>query len=81
LILEIRKRLDLYIRRSRIADYLTLLLMELAISSETLNMFSYAEKAYGEGFDIQAMIYDPAKRETLLKALEKSGRISSSPGA
>jgi hypothetical protein len=37
-------------------------------------MFSYAEKAYGEGFDIQAMIYDPAKRETLLKALEKSGK-------
>lgn len=74
LVQEIRKRLDLYIRRSRIADYMTLLLMELAISSETLNIFSYAEKAYGEGVDIQAMLYDPAKRETLLKALEKSGK-------
>ena len=73
LIQEIRKQLDLYIRRSKIADFLTLLLMELAISAETLNMISFAEKAYGEGVDAPAMLYDPVKRETLLSAMTKSG--------
>jgi len=72
LIEQTRKQLELYIRRSRIADYLTLLLMELAISAETLNMMSFAERVYGEGTDVQKVIFDPAKRETLAKAMEKS---------
>ncbi len=72
LIQRTRKHLDLYIRRSRIADYLTLLLMELAISAETLNMMSYAERIYGEGTDTRQLLFDPAKREALMKAMEKS---------
>jgi len=72
LILKTRKHLELYIRRSRIADYLTLLLMELAISAETLNMMSFAERLYGEGTDTKAMIFDPVKREALAATMEKA---------
>jgi len=72
LIQKTRKLLELYIRRSRIADYLTLLLMELAISAETLNMMSFAERVYGEGTDTKMLIFDPKKREALAKAMEKS---------
>jgi len=72
LIYKARKQLELYIRRSRIADYLTLLLMELAISAETLNMMSFAERAYGEGIDTARLIFDPVKREALAKAMEKA---------
>ncbi len=72
LIQKTRKLLELYIRRSRIADYLTLLLMELAISAETLNMMSYAERVYGEGTDTRVLIFDPQKREDLAKAMEKT---------
>jgi hypothetical protein len=72
LIQRTRKHLDLYIRRSRIADYLTLLLMELAISAETLNMMSFAERAYGEGTDTRVMLYDPVRRDALMKAMEKT---------
>jgi hypothetical protein len=72
LIQRTRKQLDLYIRRSKIADYLTLLLMELAISAETLNMMSFAERAYGEGTDTRVMLFDPVKREALMKAMEKT---------
>lgn len=72
LIQRTRKHLDLYIRRSRIADYITLLLMELAISAETLNMMSFAERIYGEGTDTKLLLYDPVKREALMKAMEKS---------
>ncbi len=72
LIQRTRKQLDLYIRRSKIADYLTLLLMELAISAETLNMMSFAERAYGEGTDTRVMLFDPAKREALMNAMEKT---------
>ena len=72
LIQRTRKHLDLYIRRSRIADFITLLLMELAISAETLNMMSFAERIYGEGTDTKLLLYDPVKREALMKAMEKS---------
>jgi hypothetical protein len=67
-----RKHLELYIRRSKLADYLTLLLMELANSAETLNMASFAERLYGDGFDAKVMLFDPVKREKLFKAMEKS---------
>ena len=72
LVQEARNLLELYTKRARIADYLTLLLMELAISAETLNMMSFAERTYGEGIDAQALLYDPAKRESLLKGMEKA---------
>jgi hypothetical protein len=71
LIQSVRTQLDLFIRRAKIADYLTLLLTELAISAETLNMLSYIERVYGEGIDGRALLYDPVKRETLIKAMEK----------
>ncbi len=71
LIQESRNILNLYTNRARIADYLTLLLMELAVSAETLNMISFAERVYGDGIDAQALLYDQAKRETLLKGMEK----------
>ncbi len=71
LIQKTRKLLELYIRRSRIADYLTLLLMELALSAETLNMMSFAERVYGEGTDTRMLIFDPQKRDALAKAMEK----------
>lgn len=73
LIQEVRRQLDLHIRRAKIADYLTLLLMELAISAETLSMVSFAERAYGEAVDATALLFDPGKRETLIKAMEKAG--------
>jgi len=72
LIQKTRKLLELYIRRSRIADYLTLLLMELALSAETLNMMSFAERVYGEGTDTRMLIFDPQKRDALAKAMEKA---------
>jgi len=74
LIQGLRKHLDLFIRRSRIADYITLLLMELAISAETLNMASFAEKTYGEGVDPQSLIFDPVKRESLLNAMVRANQ-------
>ena len=49
LIQSVRKNLELYLRRSRIADYLALLLMEMAISAETLNMIAFAGRIYNDG--------------------------------
>ncbi len=73
LIQEIREALDLHIRRAKIADYLTLLLMELAISAETLNMTAFAEKAYGEMVDPNLILFDATTRESMVKAMEKAG--------
>ncbi|PIE04707.1 MAG: hypothetical protein CSA76_02895 [Spirochaetales bacterium] len=73
LIQETSNMLDLYIRRAVIADYLTLLLMELAISAETLNIISFAKKNLGESVDARALLFDPARRDALVEALKKAG--------
>lgn len=71
LIQESQKILEQFTKKARIADYLTLLLMELAVSAETLNMISFAEKLYGEGLDAKTLLYDQEKRESLLKGMKK----------
>ena len=88
LVQEVRRQLELHLRRAKIADYLTLLLMELAISAETLNMTSFAERAYGEMVDPKLLLFDAERRESLVKAMEKGGtdftiawRIGNSSGS
>jgi hypothetical protein len=46
--------------------------MELAISAETLNMMSFAEKNYGSSFDAKSILYNQEKRESLLKQMQNS---------
>lgn len=72
LIKQTRLHLDLYIRRSKIADYLTLLLMELAGSAETLNLIAFAERTQGRRADIRALQFDSVKRESMMKAMKKA---------
>ncbi|MCG8453799.1 MAG: hypothetical protein MI717_11530 [Spirochaetales bacterium] len=73
LIAHAQDLLRLHINRSKIADYLTLLLMELSLSAETLNMVAFAERKYGEAMDASSLLFDPAKREVLLEAMEGAG--------
>ena len=70
LIGKIRERLELYIRRSAIADYLTLLLIELMISAETLNMQNFAKRNKILGISAREILHNPAKRKTLLEAMK-----------
>ncbi len=72
LIQNLRSSLELYLKRSRIADYLAPLLMEMAISAETLNMIAFARRVYGEEFDTASLLYDPAKRESLLVKMQQA---------
>lgn len=68
---KIRERLGLYIRRSSIADYLTLLLAELMMSEEALNMCNFAKRdgIYGKMSE-EEILHDPAKRKSLLEAMK-----------
>lgn len=75
LIGKIRERLALYIRRSPIADYLTLLLAELMTSEEALNMQNFAKRdgIFGK-MSAEDILHDPAKRQSLLEAM-KTARV------
>ena len=70
LIRKIRKRLDLYIRRSPIADYLTLLLIELMTCAEILNMQDFAKRDGFLGLSAQEIFQDPTKRQILIEAMK-----------
>jgi len=71
LIGRIRERLALYIRRSPIADYLTLLLAELMMSEEALNMQNFAKRGGVFGMmSAEEILHDPAKRKSLIEAMK-----------
>ncbi len=72
LVHETRRQLDNYLQRSKIVDYLSLLLMELAISAETLNMTSFARKKYGQTTDIHQLLFDPERKKLLIQDLEQA---------
>lgn len=67
---KIRERLELYIRRSPIADYLTLLLAELMMSAETLNIQNFAKRNGDFGISAEKILLDPVKRNSLLEEMK-----------
>jgi hypothetical protein len=73
----IRKRMASYLKRSRIAEYLSLMLMELNISAEAVNMKNYIERKYQGTVPIETIIYDPERREQVMGELEKNNQLIS----
>jgi len=70
LIRRMRERLTLYIRRSSVADYLTLLLTELMTSAETLNIQNFAKRDGVFRISSEELLRDSTKRNSLLEAMK-----------
>lgn len=70
LIGKIRECLELYIQRSSIADYLTLLLTELMMSAEALNIQNFAKRDGDFGINVEKILLDPVKRNSLLEEMK-----------
>jgi hypothetical protein len=74
---SIRKKLSRYLRRSKIAEYLSLMIMELNISAETVNLKNYMDRKYKGTMPFETVMFDPQRREQIMVELEKENQLIS----
>lgn len=69
LISDVEVVLQEFMRKSRIAEYLSLMIMELAIMAENSNMQSFAKSRYKGTLDPMAVMYDPEMRKLIVEEM------------
>lgn len=68
---EVSKVLDLYLDRSSIAEYLSLVIMELLTAGENSNLKSYVDEVYKGQIRSEELMIDPKVRNRLFGEMEK----------
>jgi hypothetical protein len=76
LLSEIREGVLDYLDKTKIAEYLSLMVMELAINAENTNMQKYARKAYKDTINIESIVYDQNMRNKVIhEMVEKNEHL------
>jgi len=70
--IAIRHLLQVYMVKSRVAEYISILVMELALNSENTNMRKEAKRMFAGIEDVDALIYDPEQREKIVAELKRN---------
>ncbi|MGP1595077.1 MAG: hypothetical protein ACTTH8_07520 [Treponema sp.] len=69
----IRTTLTEYMDKTRLAEFISLMLMELILSAENLNMRNEAKRLFPDLEDPQSALLDPSIRQRLISGLEHRG--------
>lgn len=72
---SIRSVLNEYMEKTKIAEYTSLMLMELALSSENANMKKEAKIMYRGMEDNEMLIYDPEVRQKIIAELTRKHEL------
>jgi len=75
LIRELRANLSDYMDKSRIAEYLALMIIELAVNAENANLRKEAKSMIRGGMDAGASLLDAAVRARVVAELERKGDL------
>ncbi|CEM62634.1 hypothetical protein DWQ65_06930 [Treponema phagedenis] len=75
LLKTIRSSLAEYMDKTRIAEYISLMLMELILSAENMNLRKEAKKLYPDLTDGQEALFDPNIRRRLVAELERNQEL------
>lgn len=67
----IRKLLDEYMERSKVAEYISILVMELALNSENNNLRKQARIMYSGVDDMDSLLFDPEVRAKIVAELQR----------
>lgn len=70
--IAIRHLLQVYMEKSRVAEYISILVMELALNNENSNMRKEARRMFAGIDDVDALIYDPEQREKIVAELKRN---------
>ncbi len=71
----IRSTLTEYMDKARIAEYISLMLMELVINAENTNIKNEASVMYRGAVDMNKIIFDPEIRKNVIAELEKKREL------
>ncbi len=72
---SIRQTLQQYMEKSKIAEYISLMVMELALNCENANMRKEARIMYRGIEDSDLLIYDPDVRKKIIEELTQKGEL------
>jgi hypothetical protein len=75
LLKDIRTSLAEYMERSKIAEYVSLMIMELAMNAENSNLKREAKNMFKGTVDINAVLFDPNIRKQVIEALERKREL------
>lgn len=75
--IAIRHLLQTYMEKSRVAEYISILLMELALNAENQNLRKEAKKMYAGVDDIDALMFDPEVRTKIIAQLRNNHELVS----
>ncbi len=72
MIMKIRNLLSEYMEKSRVAEYISVMVMELALNSENANIRKEAKHMYPNVDDINSLVVDPEVRQKIVRELQKN---------
>lgn len=75
LIREVRGSLSEYMEKSRIAEYVALMIIELAVNAENANLRKAAKNLSRPGVDTNAALFEPSLRQKLVEDLVRKGEF------
>jgi hypothetical protein len=73
LLKDIRSGLSKYMEKSRIAEYVALMIIELAVNAENTNLKREAALLYRGPMDANSVLFEPKIRQRVIEELEKKG--------
>ena len=73
--IAIRNLLNSYMEKSKVAEYISVMVMELALNNENTNIRKEARNMYGSADDIDALIFDPEVRAKIVKELQRKHEL------
>ena len=75
LLKAIRTSLAEYMEKSKIAEYVSLMIIELAMNAENSNLKREAKAIFKGAVDMNAVLFDPNIRQQVLESLERKGEL------
>ncbi len=72
---SIRQIVQQYMEKSKIAEYISLMVMELAVNCENANMRKEAKNMYRGIEDSEAVLFEPEIRKKIIQELEKKHEL------
>jgi hypothetical protein len=75
LIKDVRTSLAEYMEKSKIAEYVSLMIIELAMNAENSNLKREAKLIFKGAVDMNAVLFDPNIRHQVIDSLERRGEL------
>jgi hypothetical protein len=72
---EVRASLSEYMSKATIPDYVSLMIMELAMNAENANLKREAKAIFKGSVDMNAVLFDPGIRRQVFDSLERKGEL------